>query len=388
MPVYIKKVFYVGVCIICFMGALCFFSPALKTDIFYIWLKGFNYIHYSFNKIVLGRPNPICYVDDHKVLDKIKNPPAWAVQQISSDFSPYTKFSVQDMQNTFDTISDANDANIIIKIAINDGAVTITKKDSVTLCAAAEFGLSIYKAIFEYALQKKYVSNVTFLLRFSDLFSKISSSKSIADFAPILAVAKDTSKNIEKNLVLIPDWMNLNSWCKLKPRIKIARSTFSWDKKTPVILWRGGFADVTGYRKKVVEYSKSTNSKVVDAKFAEDGDKYFMHPEQHLSHKYQLSIDGHTAPWERPIWQLYSNSVMIKHKSSLIQWYYNAIKPDQHYIEVTDNVGDLDIAVSKYTDEQLQRISQNANDFVENNLNTDDMVAYTILVLQKIEKMQ
>ena len=379
----IKKFTSFGLLIAIFFSFFSLLNPTKKTDLVYIWYKASNFIRYSFKKVALSRPNPIFYIDDDKLSFKIKNPPQWSINQISSDIRAYKKFSADDVNTTFKAFSFGNN---VVKIAIENGKVSIVKKEETILNGASAFGLSLYEAIFSYAVKKGYVKNVTFLLRFTDFFSKIPSNK-ITDFSPILGVAKDISKNIEKNIILIPDWMNLNSWAKLSPRIKIARKTFPWDKKINKILWRGGYADVTGFRKKVVEYTKATNSDFVDAKFTVDEDENFMHPEHHLSYKFQLSIDGHTAPWERPVWQLYSNCVMVKQKSTLIQWYYNAIKPDVHYIEVTDDLDDL-TKINKYSDQQLKEISQNAMNFAEDNLSVEDMIAYVILVLQKLEKLQ
>lgn len=379
-----KKILYSTAFIICFVRLLFFFSPALKTDSIYAWYKGTNYIYYTFHKIVLNRHNPICYVDDNKVADKIKNPPAWALKQINEDFSHYTQFSPQVIEDTFNIFGPRN---MLVKIEIKGGKATITKKDSASLNGAFEFGLSIFKPIFTYAVQKGYIKNVTFL--FTDILTNIPLGCAIENLAPIVAVAKDISRNIDKDLVLIPDWMNLNSWHKLKPRIKAATHTFPWNKKIPKMVWRGGVADVTGSRKKVVEYSESTHSKLVDAKFVyTDEDAAFMHPEHHLLYKFQLSIDGHTAPWERPVWQLYSNSIMVKQKSPLIQWYYNAIEPDHHYIEYSGDPYELENIAKKYSDQELQQMSNKARDFIENNLNADDMVAYVILVLQRLEKLK
>ncbi len=379
-----KKILYCIVFAIFSVRLSFFFSPTLKTDSIYAWHKGTNYIYYTFHKLILNRLIPISYIDDLKVEEKIKNPPAWVLKQINEDFSHYAQFSPQVIEDTFNIFGPKN---MLVKIEIKDGKITITKKDSTSLNGAFEFGLSIYKPIFTYALQKGYIKNVTFL--FTDMLTNIPSGCAIETLAPIVAVAKDISRNIDKDLVLIPDWMNLNSWHKLKPRINAATHTFPWDKKIPKVIWRGGVADVTGSRKKVVEYSASTHSKLVDAKFVyTDEDATFMHPEHHLLYKFQLSIDGHTAPWERPVWQLYSNALMVKQKSSLIQWYYNAIAPEHHYIEYSGDPSELEDIAKKYSDEQLQQMSNNARDFVEHNLSADDMVAYVILVLQKLEKLQ
>jgi hypothetical protein len=378
-----KKILYSIVLVACLIQILFSFNPIIKTDILHALYKGTHYIYYTFHKLVLNRQNPICYTNDDIIANKLKNPSPWVLEQINRDFSHYTKFSTQAVEETFNIFGNKN---MIVKIEAKDGKVIITKKDSTVLNGAFEFGLSIYKTILIYALQKGYIKNVTFL--FTDMLTNIPSGYFIRNLAPIVVVAKDISREIDKDLVLIPDWMNLNSWHKLKPRIDAAINSFPWDKKISKMIWRGGVADVTGYRKKLVAYSELTHSKFIDAKFVQDGDKDFMHPEHHLLYKFQISVDGHTAPWERPVWQLYSNSLMIKQKSPFIQWYYNAIKPEQHYVEYSGDPEELMHITEKYTDEQMQQLSSNARDFVKNNLSADDMVAYIILVLQRLEKLQ
>lgn len=385
MSISFKRLLYIGISILGLIGILFYSSPEIKTKAVYFGFKGFNYIYCNINKIFLGRPLPICYVNDQHVSEIISNPPAWITRQITNDFQAYTKFSASDTQRTFDMLSDVN---AVVKVTLKNNQVLFTEKDGSKLNGSPEFALEIYRPIFQYALQKKYVREVTFLLRFCDLFPSLPRNITIADLTPILAAAKDVSKPTEKDMILIPDWMNLNSWSKLKPRLSTARDTLPWSKKIDKILWRGGYADVTGYRKKVVEFSKGGASKFLDAKFTEGYDENFMLPEEQLAYRFQLSTDGHTAPWERPVWQLYSNCVMVKQQSPRIQWYYNAISPGQHYIEVTDNIEELAPAMTKYTDKALQQMSKNAHEFVEKNLSTDAMVAYIILVLQKIEKMQ
>ena len=67
----------------------------------------------------------------------------------------------------------------------------------------------------------------------------------------------------------------------------------------------------------VVAFSEK-NPKLVEAKFAVEQDE-FLSPEMQVKAKYLLSIDGHTAAWTRPVWQLFSNSVMLKQDSPITQ---------------------------------------------------------------------
>ncbi len=113
-----------------------------------------------------------------------------------------------------------------------------------------------------------------------------------------------------------------------------------------------------------------------------------MHPEFQLKSKFLLNIDGHTAAWTRPIWQLQSNSVMLKQNSELTQWYYAALVPNVHFIPVESDPIAIINKIKDYTDEELYKIAKNGSEFAENNLTINDMVAYIALVLQKYERLQ
>jgi hypothetical protein len=174
----IKKISFAVILTASFYILFHFLTPSSKTDLFYMWFKTSNYVHYTFKKIFLSKPNPICYINDEKVLEKIKNPPAWVLKQIAGDFSAYKKFSKKDVEKTFEAF---DDKNMLVKIVIEKGRVISINKGSTPLNGASEFGLSLYKAIFSYALKKKYIKNLSFLLRFTDFFSKVPSHMSIAN---------------------------------------------------------------------------------------------------------------------------------------------------------------------------------------------------------------
>lgn len=58
-------------------------------------------------------------------------------------------------------------------------------------------------------------------------------------------------------------------------------------------------------------------------------------PEQ-LQHKFIISIDGNTCAWSRVPWIMNSNSVLLKKKSSTVNWYYSRMAAGKEYIEFND----------------------------------------------------
>jgi hypothetical protein len=357
-------------------------NPNYKTAVFKYYTQTKLSAYNKFAKKVLKLPVPLSFVSQKIIDKKLADPAAWSMAQINSDFSTYTNVSEQNVLATFKAMPADK---LVILFSIKNGKLTVTKPD-IAMNEACLRGLQIYSNIFEYLAKKGYVTNVSFLLRLSDFFADVPGLENL-NLAPILTTSKDSSKNIERDLILIPDYMSLEDIPKLTPRILKANETYPWNQKDETILWRGGHADISGFRHAVVEYSQQHPNSMVDAKFVIAKDEY-MPPEMQIRAKYLLNIDGHTAAWTRPIWQLLSNSVFLKQESPLTQWYYQALQPDVHYIAVNNNPAQLEPTISKYADEQLRLIAANGSEFAKENLTIDDMLAYIIMALQKYQALQ
>ena len=60
----------------------------------------------------------------------------------------------------------------------------------------------------------------------------------------------------------------------------------------------------------------------------------FVPRRDQLRHKYLLSIDGNTAAWDRPVWIMQSNSLLLKMESSNWLWYYDFLVHCDHMVSV------------------------------------------------------
>ena len=49
--------------------------------------------------------------------------------------------------------------------------------------------------------------------------------------------------------------------------------------------------------------------------------------DEHFKYRFILTADGYTAGWKRPQWVLYSNSILFKPFSDIIQWFYDKMIP-------------------------------------------------------------
>ena len=115
-----------------------------------------------------------------------------------------------------------------------------------------------------------------------------------------------------------------------------------------------------------------------------------MSIEDHMQYKYQILVDGNSAPWTRGFWQLHCNSLIFKQTSNYIQWYYSLLEPYVHYIPFDYDCADLieKIEWAKQNDEKAQEIIKNANFIAENCLKYSDLLLYLYWVITKYAQSQ
>jgi hypothetical protein len=61
----------------------------------------------------------------------------------------------------------------------------------------------------------------------------------------------------------------------------------------------------------------------------------------HLKYRYLFVADGWGAAWRRVPLILSSNSLMVKPYSDNIQWFYDLVKPNEHYLPLKNDLSDL-----------------------------------------------
>lgn len=181
---------------------------------------------------------------------------------------------------------------------------------------------------------------------------------------PILAFTARQGEVEKGRVVLIPDNRALKGHDARFARLDAVMEKYPWEKRKNIIFWRG---KATGGKIKnteitqvprlkfmqiaqslkyvdagITEYPKSLNQKLrtqAEQMFAKVN---FMPLEKALDYKYLMDIDGHSCSFDRMAWILYSNSVLFKHQSDQVQWYYENLLPWVHYVPI--NAGFTNIA--------------------------------------------
>ncbi len=239
---------------------------------------------------------------------------------------------------------------------------------------------------------------------------------------PAFMGSKNRNSEYEKNMLLLPDEFIISEeWRRLFKRIDNANQHYNWDDKINKIFWRGSTTGKSegAYRldnfDKLPRVSLVILSKLypdlIDAQFTyhmrasfdQDDKKLkkilkllfgkgFLHiaEEDHLKYKYLIAVDGNTSPWIRVPWIMLSNSVLVRQESSYMEWFYPALKPYVHYVPVNERLTNIfeQLEWMKSHDLELQNITHNAHNFVENNLKPEHIDAHMAIILNEYATIQ
>lgn len=235
---------------------------------------------------------------------------------------------------------------------------------------------------------------------------------------PSFMAFKNQADVNEAKMLILPDAAFLwDSYAVLLNKIKQAYLVYSWQNKSNKYYWRGSTTGnaVSPYNlqnfSKLPRLSLVMMSKlypnIIDARFTYFTDevdpqvKKLMNilfgnilekvPEiEHLQYKYLLSIDGHSATGTRVPWIMYSNSVLVKQDSHKIEWFYSALRPYVHYIPLKHDLTDIfkQFEWMKSHDQEVQKISINAHNFIQNELMPEHIEAHMVIILNKYAEIQ
>lgn len=280
----------------------------------------------------------------------------------------------------------------------------------------------IYLEFFQYLAKKYYISNVDFIFYLRDEIPETNIFADDIKNFPAFIGSKDEASKYEKNLLILPDpFIVQPEWSNLLAKIDEAKKQYNWEDKLDLVFWRGGTTGMSkgGYnisnidklpRVKLLFLSKLF-PKLVDAKFTyfmdsafykkgkelkqvltllDEGKKNKVKEIDHLKYKYLIAVDGNTSPWVRVPWIMHSNSILVKEKTTKIQWFYSALKEYYNYVPIDENLIDLfeQIEWMKANDNLLKVISSNAQKFIADNLKPEDIEIQMVIILNQYAKIQ
>lgn len=93
-------------------------------------------------------------------------------------------------------------------------------------------------------------------------------------------------------------------------------------------------------------------------------------------YRYILSIDGNTASWDRVPWVMKSNSLLFKHESNQILYYYPLIQEGTHFVHVDKNSFRKQFKFYEENNKMANNIVNNANKFIDTYIKPMNAILY------------
>lgn len=167
--------------------------------------------------------------------------------------------------------------------------------------------------------------------------------------------------------------------------LSVQATKVAWENKTEKAFWRG--RDSRQERLDLVVMSRK-EPELIDAAlthmffFKKEPEKYGELVKStpffdFFNYKYQINLDGTVAAYRFP-YLMGGNSVVLKQDSPYYEHFYKSLEPGKHYIPFKRDLSDLreKILWAKSHDEEVKKISRNAQNFVMENLLPKDVYCY------------
>jgi len=153
-----------------------------------------------------------------------------------------------------------------------------------------------------------------------------------------------------------------------------------YDKKSNKIIWRGSS---TGKDKRIKLVDKFQNSfnKNIDIKFSNlcqnvANNNYILNKlsiQEQLQSKFLISVEGNDVATNLK-WILYSNSVLIMPKPTIVSWVMeDKLQPGIHYVEIKSDFSDLEERYNWCLEniDECKKIAENGKKYIKMFLNVD-----------------
>lgn len=333
--------------------------------------------------------------DIKRLKEKIQGPlPQWAKEQIENELAPYKKRGVRsaDLDSTMDAVQQLpNGYNAqLVKYKIQNNKITWTSLNKYENDDRITHVLDFIKSLAKHI----QLPNVEILSSLWDSFNDPIFLENVQ--CPVFTICKRCDN---RKAVLWPELREANYKWNIIKAVLWKEKNIDWDTKEKCAFWRGnatnGYYSLDNWdgkpRPRLVLYSFD-NPEIVDARFigtywtelslAEWMEKNgfvvpWTYPLTHLKYRYLISVDGNSFA-SNLYWQLAANSVIIRERSTYIEWFYKGLKDGIHYVSYRSDCRDLKKMVTtlRKNDELAKRIAKQATEFAVNNLSLEDIAAY------------
>lgn len=313
----------------------------------------------------------------------------WQTEQIRTDLAPFAKIDREEMPKVMESLGPKAE---LAHIAIERGVARVKRLVTTGWDGTSYRLKEVIGGLNRWQKSAKTrpstrLPDCEFLLSLGDGLDTQTGATG-ADLEQLaLPVFVFCKRKDSKRLALFPDTGALVGRRRTVKSVHRGDRHTPWQRKKEQLFWRGAGSDGlyaignwnTFPRAKLV-LSSYEKPGLIDARFTalpqmESRAAYdaliektgalscFVSPEDHVTYKYLMDIDGNSNGWDRCFWGLLSKSLLIKQESPYCQWYYRALKEGRHYVGVARGLEDLEerLAWAKSNDSKAREIACEAS---------------------------
>ena len=111
-----------------------------------------------------------------------------------------------------------------------------------------------------------------------------------------------------------------------------------------------------------------------------------LSPNFHLNYKYLISNDGLNCAWSRVEWILFSNSLLLKDKSTKEQWFYPFLKDKENCVVYDPLRPESILEIVEWleaNESKVLNIIEKANELANDYLTPETIEEYTVAAINK-----
>ncbi len=346
-------------------------------------------------------------LDGKKFKEKLSKPlPQWMQDQIREDLAPYKERGVnkEALDRTFEEITTMPGGynSQLIRYEIKNNRMSITSKHKYKGDARVEHLIDFIHTMAKYVK----MPDVDIIASLWDCFDNPTFLEHC--YCPVFTICKQKQNH---TAVLWPETVYIGFKTGVLKAVYEASEKSPWKKKKDKVYWRGnstnGFYAPHNWDKKMrprlvmfsMEHPELIDAKLTGtywtdkhvAKWIEGNDFIadWIYPPGQVEFKYHIAIDGNSFP-SSFYWQLISNCVIMKSRSSHLEWFYRGLKDGVHYVSFDPDCHDLLGVIRGLQRDQdyAQKIAKAATKFAKETLMMEDIACYFYHLFTEYSKLQ
>jgi hypothetical protein len=333
--------------------------------------------------------------------------PEWMAEAIKRDLTPFRNLTLSLKKMTEEFLNIPLEYTIV-KFQISENRVFVEQH----FPGDIDGRIKTYKNKLQKLCSTFRMPNLTFFICIHDGLYRHFVECLSSDF-PLFGMSKD----YRDQGILMPDYQSLTEKYQVLKglNIDITNYTMSWRKKIPMLIWRGStmqnaLDSSTCYltqenlqlfnRVRLCELSRDFPH-LINAKFTSlvNGGEFLPYIQslegrrmsylKQIRHKYQMLIDGNASSYNASGWRFFADSLVFKPDSNMVQWYFSALKPFEHYLPVKTNLEDLveKVQWARKHDAEAERVAHNGCEFARNFLKAINGEVYLYYLLQEYSRL-